>query len=148
MKLTTDSSLFRDLVSKIIDGSFHPYFEPVTITHGRKFRGFGYIVSDREKSNGGFSGSGVRPLKYYNVYRVYVPKTNSFDEFNGDPTDAEIATVPPKVFEADLTQYLVGLLEACVKRCGDDIKWRKNYLRKMLGIPFESSAARLLAEAL
>lgn len=67
-----------------------------------------------------------------------------FDKIANGKFSCRIALLKGRRFqEADL----VYLLDACVRRCGNDYDWRANYLRKVLGIPYYNSA-RYLAEAL
>ena len=105
-------------------------FTPVEVNHGRKFRGFGYVIDSYEKSNGGFSGSGVRPLKYYEVVRVYIPATKGFDSYN-EYTESEEVHVPEEQRQKNLLDYVNGVLAAARKRCGNDrIAYRNKRPRK------------------
>lgn len=126
----------------ITDPTFTALFTPVEVKHGRKFRGFGYAMDSYEKSNGGFSGSGVRPLKYYEVVRVYIPTTKGFDSYN-EYKESEEVQIPEEQRQKDLLDYVNGVLAAARKRCGNDRKWRANYLRKVLGISGDTVVALL-----
>lgn len=132
-------------------------FYPVNVTRGRKFRGFGYVVSSYVADNGGFANSGVRPLMYHNVYKVWDPAKNAYDYFNGGsskrgggyserPLECEDGVTEPDVPDTTrvpaLLEYLEGIVSACKARCGTDLKWRRNYLRKVLGA--SAAAAEVL----
>ena len=128
-ELTITDPTFATLADKVL-------FTPVEVKHGRKFRGFGYVVGSYEKSNGGYSGSGVRPLKYYEVVRVYIPASKGFDSYN-EYVESEKVEIPEGQRRKDLLEYVNGVLKAALKRCGNDRKWRANYLRKVLEISGE-----------
>ena len=129
-------------------------FKPVNVQHGRKFRGLGYVVDQYVKDNGGFSGSGVRPLLFHTVFKVWDPARECYDYYNskhqsefrgGAEDDPETVDLPQDRIDADLTRYANKILEACAARCGSDLSWRANYLRKVLGI--NSVLAEALAQA-
>lgn len=129
-ELTINSPIFAKIVEEM-----RKNVDPVDVKHGRKFRGFGYVVSTYDKSNGGYSGSGVRPLKYYDVNRVWIPSSDTYDSFNSfDPK--EVVDVPNEQFSADMFKYVSNIFEAAKKRCGEDVKWRMNYLKKVLGLSY------------
>ena len=120
------------------------YFTPVSVKHGRKFRGFGYVVDERVADNGGFSGSGIRPRYFYSVFKVWDPARKTFDYFNGahkspargaenihDLHEDEVV-VSDKITLPAFLGYVQNVAEACVRRCGNDLNWRRNYLRVAL----------------
>lgn len=115
------------------------WYVPVTVTKGRKFKGNGYIIGGRQKSNGGYSGSGVRPLQYYIVTQVWDPSRGCVDEFNGDLGDPGVEewNVPDDEKFEDLVGYVKSLIKQCVRKCGDDYRHRMFYIRKVLGVSTE-----------
>ena len=120
------------------------YFVPVNVKHGRKFRGLGFVVDQRVVDNGGFSGSGVRPRYFYTVFKVWDPAHKRFDSFNSahqcafrgaekirDLHEDEV-TVSDKITLPAFLGYVQNVAEACLRRCGNDLNWRRNYLRMVL----------------
>ena len=118
-------------------------FKPVRVTKGRKFRGLAYLIESWNKSNGGYSGSGVRPLRYYQANRGVDAITLETVYFNGAP---EIWDVDPQDLAWAKTMWVRGVLERCLKRCGEDKPWRRAYLTKVLGCSY--AAAKEIAEEL
>lgn len=120
------------------------YFVPVNVKHGRKFRGLGFVVNERIVDNGGFHGSGVRPRMFYAVFKVWDPARKCFDSFNSahkyeyrgatqmcDLHEKEVV-VSDKITLPAFLEYVQNVAEACVRRCGNDLNWRRNYLRMVL----------------
>ena len=132
--LTPDNPIFVRLASDIRQSDLA--FTPVEVKHGRKFKGFGYAVDSWEKSNGGFSGSGVRPLKYIEVVKVWIPETDTFDEYNNFDPDEKVEIAEDR-FMADFLKRVNGVLAAADKRCGSDLRWKTNYIRKVLGVGYD-----------
>lgn len=119
-------------------------FLPVTVARGRKFRGNGYVFACYDKGNGGYAGSGVRPLLYTTVFQVITPDGKR-DEFNSRASEygrwtlsnvdgVEPWNVSAEQQEKDFLAHVKTVIECCIKRCGSDMKWRANYLCKVLGI--------------
>ena len=132
-------------------------FAPVNVKHGRKFRGFGYVVDERVVDNGGFSGSGVRPLAFYAVFKVWDPARKCYDSFNGKSSRARAGAeysdfhedevqVSDAVLLPAFVEYLDGVAKACVSRCGNDLNWRRNYLR--CALTTSSEALDILCKAI
>lgn len=113
-------------------------FCPVRVTKGRKFKGLCYMTESWTKSNGGYSGSGVRPLAYYQSNKGVDAITLEPVFFNGEP---EVWDVDKDDLRMAKGMYARAVLERCLKRCGKDIKWRTNYLAKVLGCSFEDANA-------
>ena len=134
-ELTITNPIFTSLSNQIL-------FTPVEVKHGRKFRGFGYVVGTYMKSNGGYFNSGVRPLKHYDVNRIYIPASKEFDSYNEYDKNEEVS-IPEEQRQKDFLDYVNGVLKAALKRCGNDRKWRANYLRKILNIYGEQVEALL-----
>ena len=130
--LTLDNPIFVRLANAMRQSEYIS-FVPVEVKHGRKFKGFGYAVDTWEKSNGGFSGSGVRPLKYIEVVKVWIPDTDTFDEYNNFDPDEKVEIAEDR-FMADFLKRVNGVLAAADKRCGSDLRWKTNYIRKVLGV--------------
>lgn len=107
-------------------------FIPVNVKHGRKFRGFGYIVGSRIKNNGGFRGNGARPYAEYEVKDVYVPDEDAFGEFNGFDEDTDITHVSDEQLSNDIYLYITTVLNNAKDKCGTDMNYFKNYIRKVL----------------
>ena len=105
-------------------------FMPVHVTKGRKFKGYAYMTESWNASNGGYSGSGVYPRVYYRCNKGVDAITLEPVYFNGEPEDWDVEQSDLKWAK---TMYVRRILEACVKRCGEDYKWRANYLQKVLG---------------
>ena len=107
-------------------------FFPVEVSKGRKFRGRAYWINSYEKSNGGYVGSGVRPRAYYTVNVVWEPMMRMKLEYNGD-IDEPWTSISPREVERDFLAYISEIAKACVTRCGTDMNWRRNYMRKVAG---------------
>lgn len=111
-------------------------FIPVEVNFGRKFRGRGFWIRDYEKSNGGYAGSGIRPLAYYTVSVVIVPETLEKSEFNGSINSEKVFlwdSISKAEVENEFRKWISGIAKACIARCGSDMKWRANYMRKVAG---------------
>lgn len=109
---------------------FNISFIPVHVTKGRKFKGYAYMTESWNASNGGYACSGIRPLRYYRCNKGVDAITLEPVFFNGEPEDWDVDKDDLKMTKR---MYIRRILEACVKRCGGDYKWRANYLRKVLG---------------
>lgn len=148
----------EDVLDEVVDTIItnKQWFIPMTVSRGRKFRGNCYWLSQREASNGGFSGSGVRPKEYYMVNTAWDPDTGNEVYFNGEidwdyfdgksnidgsPHDFNTskgiekwdASYDEKA--AALMDYVDHICEQCVRRCGKDEVYRMRWLRKVLGLP-------------
>ena len=139
-----------DLIQEVIDTiiTSNKWFIPMTVSRGRKFRGNCYWLSQREVSNGGFSGSGVRPKQYYMVNTAWDPEGECEVYFNGDvnwdyfdgksdtaPDGIEKWQAPMQKTEDDCRAYVEHILAQCVNRCGKDEVYRMRWLRKVLSLP-------------
>ena len=148
----------EDVLDEVVDtlmGS-KGFFIPMTVSRGRKFRGNCFWLSQREVSNGGFSGSGVRPKEYYLVNTAWDPAAKREAYFNGDidwdyfdgkpnmdgsPHDRNDSQGIEK-WEASydekasaLMDYVDRICDQCVSRCGNDRVYRMRWLRKVFGLP-------------
>lgn len=111
-------------------------FIPIEVSRGRKFRGRCFWVSEYAKSNCGYAGSGVRPLAYYPVSVVIVPGTLEKSEYNGHVNSEDVIpwdSISKAEVEAEFAKWIAGIAKACIARCGSDMKWRANYMRKVAG---------------
>jgi len=124
-------------------------FEPVEVKHGRKFKGFGYITDSWCKGNGGFHGSGVRPYKEVEVCKVWIPDTDKVDEFNTYQQDeaVPVETIGRERFLGDFLKYVNGVLARAETRCGSDLRWRVNYVKKVLSVSTENAQALIRESA-
>ena len=161
--LTITSASFASLANALItslDHRFNPQpasayvpsptcFEPVEVKHGRKFKGFGYITDSWRKGNGGFHGSGVRPYKEIEVCKVWIPDTDKADEFNTYSRDeaVPVETIGRDRFLGDFLKYVNGVLVRAEARCGSDLRWRTNYVKKVLSVSTENAQALIRESA-
>lgn len=127
--LSSNSPTFIAIKDHMIQ---HHSFVPVDIKHGRKFRGFGYVVGTRMKGNGGFRGNGARPYVEYDVNDVYVPDEDAFGEFNGFNEATDVVHVSDEQLANDIYLYITTVLNNAEIRCGSDRDYFKNYVRKVL----------------
>lgn len=127
-KINDNPDFFRKTMADL--SKFDIPFIPVHVTKGRKFKGYAYMTESWRASNGGYARSGCRPLAYYRSNKGVDAITLEPVYFNGEPEAWGVE-------ESDLAlakrMYIRRILEACVKRCGEDYMWRANYLQKVLG---------------
>lgn len=108
-------------------------FTPVTVSRGRKFKGFGYRVSSYDSSFSVYAGRGGFIESY--TARIWDPATKQIVKANDDFC-VETPTDPAKV-EADRQAYIKLTIESTIAWCRtkspneiEALKFARNVLRK------------------
>lgn len=129
-------------------------FIPVEVKTGRKFRGFGYILSFKPV-HGKYMGSSFEAL----VYKVWDPKNLCFNEFNTNMInifeDGRYKSRWNTAVEVDDTKmlndfkdYFASVVRHAKDRCGTDYKHMKNYFAACTRFDYDGRARAGMPEEL
>lgn len=131
-------------------------FIPVEVNYGRKFRGFGYILSFKPVT-GIYRGDSYETM----VYKVWDPKNRCIGEFNTNmlnlfSADAsryksrwnlDIKVSNDKVFK-DFKEYFMSLVNRATVQCGSDYRHMKNYFSACTRFDYDGRTRTGLPEEL